>query len=127
MEQFSVSVRYLDVSSFAVHDAFLGMYNPSSSSADALTAAILDVLLRLNISIEKLRGHSFDGAANMSGRINGVQAQLTRMQPKSIYVHCVCHSLQETASDVPIIRNSLSVVKDCAVVFRESAKRKQTL
>jgi hypothetical protein len=131
MEQFSISIQYLDVQSFAVHNAFVGMYNPNSSTADALTAAIVDVLLRLNIPMDKLRGHSFDGASNMSGRLNGVQAQLKRMQPKSVFVHCVNHSLdlalQETASDVPMIRDSLTLVKDCANVFRESAKRKQKL
>ena len=79
MEQFSISVRYIDVSTFAVHDAFLGLYNPNSSSADALTAAIVDVMLRLNIPLTKLRGHSFDGASNISGRLKGVQAQLTAM------------------------------------------------
>ena len=131
MEQFSISVRYLEVSTFVVHDAFLVFYNPNSSTADALTSAIVDVMLRLNIPLAKLRGHSFDGASNMSGRLNGVQVQLKAMQTKSVYVHCVCHSLelalQEAANDVPMIRDSLSLVKDCANVFRESAKRKQKL
>jgi hypothetical protein len=130
-EQFSVSVRYLDIEHFVVHDAFLGFYNPTSSTADVLTAAIVDVLQRLAIPINKLRGHSFDGASNMSGRVHGVQAQLTEMQPKSVYVHCVNHSLdlalQEVACEVPLIRDSLVLVKDCANVFRESAKRKQKL
>jgi hypothetical protein len=36
-------------------------------------------------------------------------------------------ALQETASGVPMIRDSLSLDKDCANVFRESAKRKQKL
>jgi hypothetical protein len=67
----------------------------------------------------------------MSGRLNGVRAQLRAMQPKSGYVNCVCHSLdlalRETARDVPMIRDSLSLVKDCTIVFRESAKRKQKL
>ena len=131
LEQFSVTVRYLNADSFTVHEAFLGLYNPSSSTADALTAAIIDVFTRLGIPFSKLRGHSFDGASNMSGRIHGVQAQIRSIQPVSMYVHCVNHSLdlalQEAASDVPIIRNSLSLVKDCANVFRESAKRKQKL
>ena len=67
MEQFSISVRYLEVSTFVVHDAFLVFYNPNSSTADALTSAIVnDVMLRLNIPLAKLRGHSFDGASNMN-------------------------------------------------------------
>lgn len=81
--------------------------------------------------MSKLRGHSFDGASNMSGHLHGVQAQIRLMQPKSMYVHCVNHSLdlalQETASEIQIISNSLSLVKDCANNFRESAKRKQKL
>jgi len=131
IEQFSISFRYVDISTFAVYDAFLGLYNLHSSTADALTSAILDVMLRLNIPLEKLRGYSFDGASNMSGRLNGVQAKLKEKQPKSMYVHCVCHSLdlvlQEASSEVPMIRDSLSLVKDCANVFLESAKRKQKL
>ena len=131
LEQFSVIVQYWNADSFTVHEAFLGLYNLSSSTADALTAAIIDVFTRLGIPFSKLRGHSFDGASNMSGRIHGVQAQIRSMQPVSMYVHCVNHSLdlalQEAASDVSIIRNSLSLVKDCANVFRESAKRKQKL
>ena len=131
LEQLSVLVRYLDVDSFVVHESFLGMYNPNSSTADALTSAIKDVFLRLGIPFSKLRGHSFDGASNMSGRLHGVQAQIRAMQPKSMYVHCVNHSLdlalQETASDVPVVRNCLSLVRDCANIFRESAKRKQKL
>lgn len=93
MEQFSISVRYLGLSTFAVHDAFLGLYNPNSSTADALTSAIVEVMIGLNIPLTKLRGYSSDDASNMSGRLNGVQAQLRTMQPKSVYVHCVCHSL----------------------------------
>jgi hypothetical protein len=67
----------------------------------------------------------------MSGHLNGVRAQLRAMEPKSGYVNFVCHSLdlalRETARDVPMIRDSLSLVKNCTVVFRESAKRKQKL
>lgn len=130
-EQFSIVVRYLSTDDFGVHDAFLGMYNPTNSTADALTAAIRDVLVRLQIPMDKLRGHSFDGASNMSGRLHGVQAQLNASQPKSMFVHCVNHSLdlalQEIASEVALVRDSLTLVRDIANVFRESAKRKEKL
>ena len=131
LEQLSISIRYLHAETLVIHEAFLGMYNSSSSTADALTNAIKDVLLRLGIPFSKLCGHSFDGASNMSGRLYGVQAQIKAMQPKSMFVHCVNHSLdlalQETASDIAVVRNSLAIVRDCANIFRESAKRKQKL
>jgi hypothetical protein len=81
-----------------------------------LTSAIVDAVLQLNIPLTKLKGLSFDGDSNMCGRLNGVLAQLKAMQPKSVYNHCVCHSLdvalQETAGDVLMFHNSLSIVKD---------------
>jgi Domain of unknown function (DUF4371) len=121
MEQFCISSRYLEVSTFVLQDAFLGFYNPNNSTADAMTSAMVDVMLQLNILLAKLKTHSFARASNLSGRLNGVQAQLKAMQSKSVYVHCTCHSLdmalQEITSDVPIIRDSFSLIKDCANVF----------
>jgi hypothetical protein len=130
VEQLSITVRYVQ-HDFTVNDVFIGMYTCADSTAHSITRAILDVLLRLQLSTEKMRGHGFDGAANMSGRLNGVQAKLCEVQPKSTYVHCANHSLdlalQEIASEVALIRDSLGIVRDIAVVFRESAKRKQIL
>jgi len=87
-KNFSQTNRYAisscHISTFAVYDAFLGLYNPHSSTADALTSAILDVMLRLNIPLEKLKGYSFDRNSNLSGRLNGVQAKLKEKQPKSM-------------------------------------------
>lgn len=58
-------------------------------------------------------------------------AQLSGSQPKSMFVHCINHSLdlalQDTASEVALVRDSLTLVKDIANIFRESAKRKEKL
>ena len=47
------------------------------------------------------------------------------------FVHCANHSLdlslQELASEITLIRYSFSIVRDIAVIFRESAKRKQKM
>ena len=47
------------------------------------------------------------------------------------FVHCANHSLdlslQEVASEITLIRDSFSIVRDIAVIFRESAKRKQKM
>jgi Domain of unknown function (DUF4371) len=115
LEKFSIIVRYVDVEHFDVHDSFLGIYNPPSSRGDDLIRVIID-LRRLNIPISKLCGHSFDGASDMS-----VQAQLSQAQPQSVYMHCVNHSLdltlQQVESSIPIVRESLSVVRDCAIII----------
>jgi len=70
---------------------------------------IIDVITRLALPLDKLRGHCFDGAANMNGCIKGVQ------QPLSVYVQCSNHSLdlapQETALEIPLVRNMLQTVR----------------
>ena len=44
-----------------------------------------DVLIRLCLPIENLRGYSYDVASNVSGRYNGVQALICQEQPTSYY------------------------------------------
>lgn len=39
-------------------------------------AVIKDVLLRLNLTLTKVRGQCYDGAANMAGPRSGVAKQL---------------------------------------------------
>ncbi|KAH7938369.1 hypothetical protein HPB49_022880 [Dermacentor silvarum] len=72
---------------------FTRLYNPPESIAATLAASIKDVLVTLTLSMEDLRGHCFDGAANMSGRLHGVQEVIRDEQPKSHYIHCGNHAL----------------------------------
>lgn len=92
-EQFCLSVRYVDKNTLSPTEVFLGMYNPPDATAESLFKSIMDMLCSLNIGTANLRGHCFEGAANMSGRFNGVQKKLIDHQEKSVYVHCSNHSL----------------------------------
>ena len=49
-----------------------------------------------------LTGLAADGASVMSGELSGVQAQLKKIHPHLIYIHCVAHRLNL------VIVNSLS-------------------
>ena len=49
-----------------VHEEFLGLYHVASIDAATLTTAIKDVLIRLNLPFEKLRGQCYDGASAMN-------------------------------------------------------------
>ena len=128
MEQFSCSLQYVD-KDLESHCDFLGFYNAPDSTAQTLFTCVKDVFLRLNIPIERLAGFCFDGASNMSGRFNGVQAKLKELCPDSMYVHCCNHSLdlvlQEVARDVSLVADALNFVQGVAVVINESSKRKQ--
>lgn len=118
--------RYVD-SGLSPKESFLGLYNPPDTSAKTLTVAIEDTLIRHHLSLDKLRGQCYDGAANMSGRHQGVQQQIAEKQPRATYVHCCNHALdlvlQEVSRECPLIFDCLSLVRDVVNVINESPKR----
>ena len=111
-EQFSCCLQFVD-SKLKTQNMFL---------------CVKDTFIRLNLPQERLRGYCFDGAANMSGRIHGVQAKLKAANPGSLYIHCSNHALdlvlQEAAKEVRIIADALNFVRNVSVIITQSPKRK---
>ena len=70
-------LRWVD-DELQVQEEFIGLYEVSTIEASSLVAAIKDCLLRLNISLTKVRGQYYDGASNMSGLRKGVAILLSR-------------------------------------------------
>lgn len=130
IEQFSLCIRYVN-SNFEVNEIFTGLYNTPDSKSSTFFCAIKDILVRLTLSTQNLRGHCFDGAANMSGKLNGVKKLIEDIQPKSCYVHCNNHSLdlafQEVARKNNAMCDTFTIIKDVSNAILESAKRKKYL
>lgn len=129
-EQVSICLRYLKDCLTPV-ETFIGLYEVTSTTGENLCQVLMDVLCRCGLSIKCLRAQCYDGASNMSGAFRGVQARVKELQPLAVYVHCYAHSLnlvlQETARQVPIIRDSLEYLHRAAVLMGRSAKRKSIL
>lgn len=127
-EQFSICFRYIESETLQPKEIFMGLYNTDDGTAKTLHKTVSDVMLRSSLPVQNLRGHCFDGAAAMSGHLNGLQKLLSDDQPKSIFVHCSNHSLdlviQEVAKKCELISNSISLVKDVSNAILESSKRK---
>lgn len=78
----SLGLRYVD-HDLVPQEGFIGLYEvPGTSRVEKMA----DAFLRLNIPMSGLRAQTYDGAANMSGRYSGAQAQLKR-QPFALFVH----------------------------------------
>ena len=88
----------------------------------------MDVLLRLNLPMSGLRGQTYDGAANMSGRHSGAQAVVKGQQPLALYVHCGAHCLnlitQAACQASPLIRDALQWVHELGTLSKQSGKFK---
>ena len=90
-EQVVICLRWVS-NDFEVHEVFMGLYFVESIKADTLTAVIKDVLQRLNLSLSKLRGQYYDGAATMAGYKSGIAHSCYRKSQKPS---------TPTATDIP--------------------------
>lgn len=89
-EQFSICFCYVELISLKINEVFVGMYNSPIVDAVTLFSCINDLLVLLVcmcLNFENVKGLYFDGAANMSGRINEVQKRISEVQPKFIFIH----------------------------------------
>ncbi|XP_028115985.1 zinc finger MYM-type protein 1-like [Camellia sinensis] len=55
---------------------------------------ISNILSRFNLPIQNMRGQGYDGASNMRGEWNGLQALFLKDCPYAYYVHCFADRLQ---------------------------------
>jgi len=130
VEELSLCVRTVG-SDFKPQEIFLGFVEVDSLTGASLAKTIETTLLRFNLPLERCRAQAFDGASNMAGKYQGVRAQIQKIEPRALYVHCMNHRLnlvlQEVASSFPIFRDSLSLVHEVAKFLGESPKRKGIL
>ena len=98
VEQVVVCLRWVS-ETLRVQEDFVGLYEVASTGAETIYTAVNDVLLRLNLSISKLRGQCYDGAATMSGCKSGVAKRVSADEPRAIYTHCYGNSLNLACCD----------------------------
>ena len=62
----------------------------------------------------------------MSGRLNGVAAQIKSEQPSVVHVHCLAHSLniclQDAIRSCTYIRDALELTREILILTKCSAK-----
>ncbi|KAL4616285.1 hypothetical protein ACB092_07G187600 [Castanea dentata] len=92
-EQMAIILRFVDKNGF-LKEHFFHVVHVRDTTALTLKKEICDVLSRYNLHIENIRGQGYDGASNMCGEWNGLQALFLKECPYAYYVHCMAHRLQ---------------------------------
>lgn len=125
-EQMSLSVRWVD-HSYDIHKYTLGLIQLPNTKAETIFLAIKDVLIRRVLPINQCRGQVYDGASNMSGINNGVQALFKAEAKQALYVHCLAHSLNLCLKDMTntceVIRDVLNFTYELTQLIKMSPKR----
>ena len=92
-----------------------------------LTTAIKDVLVRMNLPFEKLRGQCHDGASAMSSSKCGVAKTICDLEPRAVYTHCYGHALNLAAGDTlkqfKLMKEALETTREITKLIKYSPRR----
>ncbi len=125
-EQVTLIVRRV-TEELEVHEEFLGLYHVASIDAGTLTAAIKDVLVRMNLSFKKLRGQCYDGASAMSSSKRGVTKQMQDLVNRAFYTHCYGHALNlvagYTLKQCKVMKYALEMTREITKLIKYSPRR----
>ncbi|XP_074327244.1 uncharacterized protein LOC141665160 [Apium graveolens] len=92
-EQMTIVVRFVDKSGF-VRERFLDLVHVKDTTSLTLKTEICAILSHHNLNVQNIRGQGYDGASNMRGEWNGLQALFLKNCPYAYYIHCLAHQLQ---------------------------------
>ena len=54
---------------------------------------VVKILAEIQIPLQNCRCLNFDGAANMSGSVSGLQTRIRRLAHRAVFFHCAAHRL----------------------------------
>ena len=97
-EQMSLSVRWVN-EKYQISEDTLGLMELPNTKALTIYKQVKDILIRCCLPLSQCRGQAYDGASNMSGIRNGVQALVKQEESKALYVHCIAQNLKLCLQD----------------------------
>ena len=92
-EQFCIIIRYVEPETSSIREDLVTFLECDSGiTGKALADKMLD-FVRHHPNPSKLRSQAYDGASNMSGKINRAAARLPSQYPFTLHTHCTTHGL----------------------------------
>ncbi|XP_025673896.1 uncharacterized protein [Arachis hypogaea] len=129
-EQMSVVLGFVDKHG-CVQERFFDLIHVSYTCYLTLKTEISSVHSRHNLDVQNLRGQGYDGASNMRGEWNGLQALFLKDCPFAYYIHCLAHRLQlalvSAAKEVCYVHQFFSKLTLIVNVVTVSPKRHDQL
>ena len=91
-EQLVICLRWVDDDLF-LHEDFIGMQKVERIDSETIKSVIFDLLVRMNLAMQKCRGQCNDGCSIMAGRKGWVAAMIKEIEPRALLTHCYGHAL----------------------------------
>ncbi|WVZ91399.1 hypothetical protein U9M48_037579 [Paspalum notatum var. saurae] len=129
-EQMALVVRFVDKDGF-VREHFLDLIHVNDTYSATLKHELCSVLSFHNLDVKNIRGQGYDGASNMRGEWNSLQAKFLEDCPYAYYVHCFVHQLQlalvGASKEVPEVYNFFEHLATVVNTVLSSSKRNDDL
>jgi len=129
-EQMAVVIRFVDKNG-CVKERFLDITHVGDTTSPTLKEGICSILSLHNLDIQNVQGQGYDGASNMCGGVNGLQALILQECPYAYYVHCLAHQLQlvlvASAKEVAEVHTFFQTMSMIVNVVCSSCKRNDQL
>lgn len=103
VDQLTFILRYVYPDNFTAVERFLKFIPISSHKGKDLANVIMQYISDCGLDLGYCRSQSYDNAANMSGKYQGVQNRIKECNPLAEYIPCSAHSLNlvgQTAASV---------------------------
>lgn len=129
IDQLTIVVRYME----GIHpvERFLTLIPNCGHTGKEMAAALVKYLKDLEIDIKNCRDQSYDNAPNMSGKYQGMQALILKLNPYAVFVPCCTHSLNLVGKTAictcPTAVHFFEFVQQLFVFFTASTARYQIL
>ncbi|XP_004305444.1 PREDICTED: zinc finger MYM-type protein 1-like [Fragaria vesca subsp. vesca] len=126
----AIILRFVDCHGY-IRERYFKVIRVKDTCSQTLKDEICTILGKYDLQVENMRGQGYDGASNMRGQFNGLQALFQKECKYAYYMHCFAHRLQLTliatargVHDIWIFFSSLNLVVN---FVDSSAKRHSTL
>jgi hypothetical protein len=92
-EQMAIVFRFVDKDG-VLQERFFQLLHVRNTKSLTLKGELCVELSKHSFDVQNLRGQGYDGASNMKGEFNGLQALFLKDCPYAYYVHFYAHCLQ---------------------------------
>ncbi|XP_019414751.1 PREDICTED: zinc finger MYM-type protein 1-like [Lupinus angustifolius] len=129
-EQMAIVLRFVDKNGY-IQERFFDIVHVKETTSITLQKAICGVLSQHNLDVSNIRGQGYDGASNMRGEWNGLQALFLKDCSHAYYVHCFAHRLQlalvAASREVIVVHEFFSKLTFIVNIMCSSSKRHDEL
>ena len=124
--QLVICLRWVD-RDLGAHDESIGLKDIPCTNADSIAAELKEVLLRMNLKLNKCRGQCYDGCSTMIGHRHGVVVQIKEEEKRALYTHSLNLAIGDTMENPALLKHTIDNIFKLTKLVKKSAKKDSKL